>query len=104
MGNEKRKMKKNFQKGANKIQQTDSIPSKRKFRTKEKEGFILQKGEVIQSVGNGFFKILTENGIEILSNLSGKMRQNCVKILVGDKVEVQISVYDLTKGRITRRI
>lgn len=104
MGNEKRKMKKNFQKGANKIQQTDLIPSKRKFRTKEKEGFILQKGEVIQSVGNGFFKILTENEIEILCNLSGKMRQNYVKILVGDKVEVQISVYDLTKGRITRRI
>lgn len=104
MENEKRKIKKDFRKGINKIQQTNSVPSKRKFRTKEKEGFILQKGEVIQSVGNGFFKILIENGIEILGNLSGKMRQNYVKILVGDKVEVQISVYNLTKGRITRRI
>ena len=56
MGNEKRKMKKDFRKGVNKIQQTNSVPSKRKFRTKEKEGFVLQKGEVIQSVGNGFLK------------------------------------------------
>lgn len=104
MGNEKRQIKKGFRIGTNKIQQTNFVAPKRRFKTKEKEGFILQKGEIIQSVGNGFFKVLTENNIEVFCNLSGKMRQNYVKILVGDKVELQISVYDLTKGRITRRI
>lgn len=49
------------------------------------------------------FKVSLENGHEILAHISGKMRMNFIKILVGDKVTVELSPYDLTKGRITYR-
>lgn len=49
------------------------------------------------------FKVSLENGHEVLAHISGKMRMNFIKILVGDKVTVELSPYDLTKGRITYR-
>ena len=62
------------------------------------------KGEVLELMPAGSFKVLLENGHEILAHLSGRMRMNKIRLLPGDKVKLQISPYDLTKGRITYRL
>jgi len=61
-------------------------------------------GEVIELMPAASFRVKLENGHEILTHLSGKMRMNKIRLLPGDKVRVQISPYDLTKGRITYRL
>lgn len=61
------------------------------------------KGKVLESLSNGNFKVELENGVEILCYLSGKIRMNYIKILPGDKVLIEMSPYDTTKGRIVRR-
>lgn len=66
--------------------------------------FIEMQGEVIEVLPSATFRVILENGHEILSHLSGKMRINKIRLLVGDKVRVQISPYDLTKGRVTYRM
>lgn len=66
--------------------------------------FIEMHGEVIELLPAAAFKVMTENGNEILTHLSGKMRMNRIKLLPGDKVKIEISPYDLTKGRITYRM
>ena len=66
--------------------------------------FIEVKGEVLELMPSATFKVLLENGHEILAHLSGKMRMHKIRLLPGDKVKVQISPYDLTKGRITYRL
>jgi len=60
-------------------------------------------GKVIEALPNAMFKVELENGHTILGHISGKLRMNFIKILPGDKVTVEISPYDLTKGRITWR-
>lgn len=67
-----------------------------------KEAAIKVEGEVIDLLPNATFKIQLDNS-QILGHISGKMRQNDIKILLGDEVEVELSPYDLTKGRIVRR-
>jgi len=69
---------------------------------KDKEKFKVE-GEVTESLPSAKFKVLLDSGQEIIAHLSGKMRINYIKVLPGDKVEVELSAYDLTKGRITRR-
>lgn len=71
--------------------------------TVNKKGFIETKGEVIELLPGASFKILLDNGQEIFGHLSGKMRMNRILLLVGDKVKVEMSPYDLTKGRVTYR-
>ncbi|MFH1662084.1 MAG: translation initiation factor IF-1 [Candidatus Falkowbacteria bacterium] len=66
--------------------------------------FIELKGEVLELMPATSFKVLLENGHEILAHLSGKMRMNRIRLLPGDRVKVQMSPYDLTKGRITFRL
>lgn len=66
--------------------------------------FIEMQGEVIELMPAASFKVVLENGHEILTHLSGKMRMNKIRLLPGDRVRVQISPYDLTKGRITYRL
>jgi translation initiation factor IF-1 len=66
--------------------------------------FIEIVGEVVELMPAASFKVKLENGHEILTHLSGKMRMNKIRLLPGDKVRVQISPYDLTKGRITYRL
>ncbi len=66
--------------------------------------FIEMQGEVIELMPAASFKVMLDNGHEILTHLSGKMRMNKIRLLPGDKVKVQISPYDLTKGRITYRL
>jgi translation initiation factor IF-1 len=66
--------------------------------------FIEMQGEVVELMPAASFKVALENGHEILAHLSGKMRMNKIRLLPGDKVKLQISPYDLTKGRITYRL
>jgi translation initiation factor IF-1 len=66
--------------------------------------FIEVQGEVAELMPAASFKVVLENGHEILAHLSGKMRMNKIRLLPGDKVKLQISPYDLTKGRITYRL
>jgi translation initiation factor IF-1 len=60
-------------------------------------------GTVLETLPNTTFKVSLESGQEILAHISGRMRMNYIRILPGDKVLVEISPYDLTKGRIVRR-
>jgi translation initiation factor IF-1 len=64
---------------------------------------IKQEGTIIEALPNAQFKVELENGHEILAHVSGKMRMFYIKILPGDKVTVEMSPYDLSKGRITYR-
>ncbi|MDD2353963.1 MAG: translation initiation factor IF-1 [Patescibacteria group bacterium] len=66
--------------------------------------FIEMQGEVMELMPAASFRVTLENGHEILAHLSGKMRMNRIRLLPGDKVKLQISPYDLTKGRITYRL
>ena len=68
-----------------------------------KQASIEQDGTVIESLGNAMFRVELENGHKILAHVSGKMRMHFIKILPGDSVTLQLSPYDLTKGRITYR-
>tara|TARA_Y100001935_G_C16933198_1_gene326454 strand:+ start:67 stop:285 length:219 start_codon:yes stop_codon:yes gene_type:complete len=68
-----------------------------------KQTSIEQDGTVIESLGNAMFRVELENGHIIIAHISGKMRMHYIKILPGDKVKLQMSPYDLTKGRITFR-
>ena len=60
-------------------------------------------GTVLEAQPNAMFKVKLENGFEVLAHISGKLRMNFIRILPGDKVTVEMSPYDLTKGRITWR-
>ena len=68
-----------------------------------KDDVIEFEGVVVEALPNATFKVKLPNGHVVTANISGKLRLNCIKILVGDKVTVEVSVYDLTKGRITWR-
>ena len=62
------------------------------------------EGTIIESMPNAMFKVKLENDHEILAHISGKIRKNFIRILPGDKVKVEMTPYDLTKGRITFRL
>ncbi len=64
---------------------------------------IEQDGTVIESLGNAMFRVELENGHVLIAHISGKMRMHYIKILPGDRVKLELSPYDLTKGRITFR-
>jgi translation initiation factor IF-1 len=68
-----------------------------------KQKSIEQDGTVLESLGNAMFRVELENGHRIIAHISGKMRMHYIKILPGDRVKLEISPYDLTKGRITFR-
>jgi len=68
-----------------------------------REDMIPVDGTVVECKGNATFKIKIADGHEVLAHLAGKMRKNYIKVLAGDKVTVELSPYDLTKGRITYR-
>lgn len=68
-----------------------------------KEDVIEVEGVVVESLPNTNFKVELENGHQILAHISGKLRMNYIKILPGDKVKVELSPYDLTRGRIIWR-
>lgn len=68
-----------------------------------KDDVIEVEGKVIEPLPNAMFRIELENGHKILAHVSGKIRMNYIKILPGDRVTVELSPYDLTRGRITYR-
>ncbi len=68
-----------------------------------KQKSIEQDGTVLESLGNAMFRVELESGHQLVAHISGKMRMHYIRILPGDKVKLEISPYDLTKGRITFR-
>lgn len=68
-----------------------------------KEDLIEVEGEIVESLPNTMFRVKLESGHVILAHVSGKMRMHFIRILPGDKVKMELSPYDLTKGRITYR-
>ncbi|MBN6203369.1 translation initiation factor IF-1 [Staphylococcus saprophyticus] len=68
-----------------------------------KQDVIELEGTVLDTLPNAMFKVELENGHEVLAHVSGKIRMNYIRILPGDKVTVEMSPYDLTRGRITYR-
>ena len=70
----------------------------------EKQNLIEMEGVVFQSLSNGMFRVKLENGFFVLAHVSGKIRKNYIRILLGDRVAVELSPYDLTRGRIIYRL
>lgn len=71
---------------------------------KEKQSLIEMEGVVTQCLSNGMFRVKLENGFFVLAHVSGKIRRNYIRILLGDRVSVELSPYDLTRGRIIYRL
>lgn len=69
-----------------------------------KEELIETEGIVMETLPNAMFRVELENGHRVLAHVSGKMRMNFIRILPGDKVKLELSPYDLTRGRITFRV
>ena len=77
--------------------------SKNKEKGAPKEEGIQVEGTVLETLPNAMFKVKFDNGHEVLAHISGKMRMNYIRILPGDKVLVELSPYDLTRGRVVYR-
>ena len=76
---------------------------KKKDKIMAKQAAIEQDGTIVEALSNAMFRVELENGHEITAHISGKMRMHYIRILPGDKVRVEISPYDLSKGRISFR-
>ena len=70
---------------------------------KEKDSTVEMTGRVVKILPGSLYKVQLENGLEVLSHLSGKMRKFNIRIALGDSVSIEMSPYDLSKGRITYR-
>ena len=70
----------------------------------KQENLIEMEGVIVETLPNARFKVLLDNGFQVLAHISGKIRRNHIKILLGDKVTVELTPYDLTRGRITYRL
>ena len=68
-----------------------------------KQNAIEQDGTIVEALSNDMFRVELQNGHEVIAHISGKMRMHYIKILPGDKVRIEMSPYDLTKGRIVFR-
>ena len=68
-----------------------------------KQASIEQDGTIVEALSNAMFRVQLENGHELIAHISGKMRMHYIKILPGDKVKLEMSPYDLSRGRITYR-
>ena len=68
-----------------------------------KEDVIEMQGEIVENLPNATFRVKLENGYVVLGHISGKMRMHYIRILPGDKVKIELSPYDLDRGRITYR-
>jgi translation initiation factor IF-1 len=78
--------------------------SKDQSQVQNSKDFLEMEGEVMELMPASTFKVVLENGHEIMAHLSGKMRMNKIRLLPGDKVKLEISPYDLNKGRIVYRL
>lgn len=77
---------------------------KRKVKTSDKERGIEVEGVVLERLPGEKFRVQLEGGQEVLAHISGKMRMHYIRILPGDKVKLELTPYDLTRGRITYRL
>lgn len=77
--------------------------SVRRYNNLSKQDVIEVEGTVIEALPNAMFQVELDNGHKILAHISGKLRMNFIRILPGDKVTIELSPYDLTRGRITWR-
>lgn len=68
-----------------------------------KQSSITQDGTIIEALSNAMFRVELENGHQVIAHISGKMRMNYIKILPGDRIKLEMSPYDLSKGRIVYR-
>ena len=68
-----------------------------------KQNAIEQDGTIVEALSNAMFRVELQNGHEVIAHISGKMRMHYIKILPGDKVRIEMSPYELTKGRIVFR-
>jgi translation initiation factor IF-1 len=80
------------------------INSQRRKVALSKQDLIEMEGTVTDSLPNAMFRVDLDNGFNVLAHISGKIRRNYIKILPGDRVKVELTPYDLTKGRITYRL
>jgi translation initiation factor IF-1 len=71
---------------------------------KEREALIELEGEVTEALPNTFFRVELDNGHSVLAKLAGKMRRRWIRVNPGDRVQIELSPYDLTRGRITYRL
>ena len=81
----------------------DALTIKHLRRCMAKEDHIEMEGTVVETLPNTMFRVELENGHVVTAHISGRMRKNYIRILTGDKVTVELTPYDLTKGRITYR-
>ncbi|GAB6065040.1 translation initiation factor IF-1 [Aquifex pyrophilus] len=77
---------------------------KKRKQEHEKERGIVLEGEVVEALPNGMFRVKLDTGQEVLAHIAGKLRVNFIRILPGDRVKVELSPYDLTRGRIIYRL
>jgi len=91
-----------FRQSANKKLSRDS--QKDSAANQSKKETIELKGQVVETLPSATFKVELENGHTVLAHLSGKMRLNFIKVLLGDEVIVELTPYDLSKGRIIKRL
>ena len=82
---------------------TTRMAKNKEKQTSQKEEGIQIEGAVIETLPNAMFKVELDNGHQILAHISGKMRMNYIRILPGDRVLVELSPYDLTRGRVVYR-
>jgi len=73
------------------------------YSRRQRTDILTAQGEITEALGYDNYHVELDNGVTILATISGKMRQNHIRVMPGDRVEMELSVYDLTKGRITRR-
>jgi translation initiation factor IF-1 len=78
-------------------------PEEGRTLPKPKEDAIVLEGKVTEPLPNAMFRVELDNGHEVLAHISGKMRMHYIRILPGDRVQVELTPYDLTRGRITYR-
>ncbi|AFG35467.1 translation initiation factor IF-1 [Fervidobacterium pennivorans DSM 9078] len=70
---------------------------------KNKEDVIRMEGTIVEALPNAMFRVQLDNGFKVLAHVSGKMRKNFIRLVPGDRVVVELTVYDLTRGRIVYR-
>lgn len=73
------------------------------YSRRQRTDILTAQGVITEALGYDNYHVELDNGVTILSTISGKMRQNHIRVMPGDRVELELSVYDLTRGRITRR-
>jgi translation initiation factor IF-1 len=81
-----------------------AAPTAKKSQRMSKDDSIEMEGTILKTLPNTMFRVKLENGHVVTAHISGRMRKNYIRILTGDKVKVEMTPYDLTKGRITYRM